>query len=121
MNNFASRYWTSVTVVMIITKTTNHPLPLRESYVISERHKTTCNYLGASLAIEEGPADSAFDILNSSDYIDAPLLEPPRDGDTSGGIDSYNSVRPPPSLLPLPLPADTDPSSIFDTQTESLR
>ena len=83
--------------------------------MISEKHKTTCIYLEASLVIEEGPADSAFDILNSSDCINAPLLEPPRDGDTSGGIDNHNSVRPPPSLLPIPLPADAAPLSIFDT------
>ena len=117
-SNFASRYWTSVTVVTITTKTTNPFLPLREYYAISRKHKTTCNYLGASLAIETGPADSVFDILNSSDYIDAPLLEPPRDGDTGGGVDSCNSIHPPP-LLPLPLPGDTAPSSISDTQTES--
>ena len=104
--------------MIIIIKTTNPFLPIKESNIISEKYKTIYNYLGASLIVEEGLADSAFNILNFSDHINAPLLEPPQDGDTSGGINSYNRVRPPPSFLPLPLPANTAPSSIFNTQTE---
>lgn len=99
----------------IETKTTNPFLTSRKYYVISKKHKTTCNYLGASLAIEEGPADSAFDILNSSDYINAPHLEPLRDEDTSGSVNDCSSVHLPPSLLSLPLRADTAPSSISHT------
>lgn len=68
----------------------NQPHPSIEKVLRDVKEAQDLQYTGASLAIGEKPADSAVDFSISSDSIDMPLLESPRDEDTSG--DRYSRI-----------------------------